>query len=324
MNLSRRHLLTTAALASALPEAFAQVATYPQRVVKIVVPGAAGGPLDVFARIISQRFAELTGQPFVVENRVGAGGSVGVKAVAQAAPNGYTLLAGFSAPIVVNPHLYANTGYTKGDFASIGLISAAPMVLVVPAASPIKTLDDLVTRGKKPNSGFYATGGNGTTAHVCSSILNSAAGLTYGHIPYNGGPPVSMAVLAGDVTWAFMDAGNAKPLIADGRVRALAVSTKSRSSMWPTVPSLFELGYKQFDLSVWHALLAPAKTPQPVMQQLNALLNQALKDPPIQATIRNLAFEPAADSSPAFLDNLMEIESGVYENIIRTAGMKVE
>lgn len=324
MNISRRTLLVTAAVSSVLPRAFAQDATYPQRPVKIVVPGAAGGTLDLFARTLAQRFAEVTGQPFVVEARPGAAGSVGARAVAQATPNGYTLLAAFSAPIVVNPHLQANTGYTKGDFAPIGLICAAPMVLVVRSVSPLKTMDDLVAQGKKPNAGFYATGGNGSMAHVSSAILNEAAGLTYGHIPYNGGPPATQALLAGDVTWAFLDGGAAKPLIADGRVRALAVSTKSRSSWLPTVPTMFELGYKRIDFSVWHALLAPAKTPQPVLQQLSAMLNPAMKDPAIQATIRRLGFEPAADSGSAYLGGLLESESVFFENIIRSARLKVE
>lgn len=324
MKISRRTLLATAAISSAIPQAFAQGSTYPQRVVKLVVPGAAGAPLDVIARVMGQRFSLLTGQPFVVENRVGAGGSVGSKAVAQASPNGYTLLAGFSAPLVVNPHLHANIGYTKGDFASIGLMSAAPMVLLVPGASPIKTLDDLIARGKKPNAGFYASGGNGTTAHVCSAILNTAAGLTYGHVPYGGGPAQANALLAGEVAWSFVDAGNSKALLADGRARALAVSTKARSTLYPTVPSLYELGFKQFDLSVWHALLAPAKTPQAVVLQLNDWLTQALKDPSIQETIRRAGFEPATDSSIAFLDKLIDVESGLYENIIRSSGMKIE
>lgn len=324
MKLSRRTLLAAAALSSVVTQAPAQVPGFPQRPVKFLVPSPVGGPLDVVGRLVGQRFAELTGQPFVVEPRAGAGGSLGAKAVAQAAPDGYTVLVAFTAPIVVNPHLHANTGYTSGDFASIGLICAGPMVLVVPAASPIRTLDELVTRGKRSSSGFYASNGNGTMAHVCGAMLNNAAGLSYGHVPYTGGPAAALALLAGDVTWAFMDAGNARPLIADGRVRALAVSTKSRSSMWPAVPSLYELGYKQIDLSVWFALMAPAKTQQPVLQQLSSLLSQALKEPAIQATIRRLGFEPAADSSAAFLSSLVEVESGVYESIIRTAHMKVE
>lgn len=323
MDLSRRTLLASAAMSSVLPQAFAQGASFPLRPVKLVVPSPAGGPLDVVARIVGQRLAELTGQPFVADARPGAGGSVGAKAVAQAEPTGYTLLAGFPSPIVVNPHLHANTGYTKADFASIGLICAGTMVLVVRAASPIKTVEELVALGKKPSSGFFASNGNGTMSHVCSAILNSAAGLTYGHIPYTGGPQAANALLAGDVTWSFMDAGNAKPLIADGRVRALGVSTKTRSSMWPAVPALAELGYK-IDLSVWYGLLAPAKTPQAVIQKLNTLLTQVVKEPAIQATLRRLGFEPAADSSVSFMDKLLEAESGIYESIIQTARMKVE
>lgn len=324
MNLSRRSLLASAALSGVLPQSFAQGVTYPQRAVKIVVPSPVGGPLDVVARIVGQRFADLTSQPFVVEPRAGAAGSLGANAVAHAVPDGYTLLAAFPAPLVVNPHLHSNTGYTRGDLAPIGIICSGPFALVVRAASPIKTVDDLVKLGKNPNAGFYASNGNGTMAHVCGAILNSAAGLSYGHIPYTGGPPAALALLSGDVTFAFMDLGNANPLLADGRVRALAVTTRTRSSLAPTVPSLAELGYKQFDLSVWYALMAPAKTPQPVLQQLNALLNQVVKEPAIQATIRRLGFEPAADSSTAFFGSLLDVESGVYEGIIRTARMKVE
>lgn len=324
MNLSRRTLLATAALSSALPQAFAQSAAYPQRPVKIVVPSPAGGPLDVVARIMGQRFSELTGQPFVVENRAGAAGSIGAKAVAQAAPDGYTLLAAFPAPIVVNPHLHTHTGYTRSDLASIGIISSGPFVLAVSAASPIKTLDDLVKLGKKANAGFYASNGNGTMAHVCGAILNNAAGLSFDHIPYTGGPAAAQALLAGDVTLAFMDLGNANPLLAADRVRVLAVTSKNRSSLAPTVPSLAELGYKQFDLSVWYSFMAPAKTPQPVLQKLNVLLNEALKDPAIQATFRRMGFEPAADSSAAFFNSLLETESDAYQRIIRSSRMKVE
>jgi tripartite-type tricarboxylate transporter receptor subunit TctC len=324
MKLSRRVLMAALAFASVLPQAFAQSADYPQRPVKIVEPVAAGGTLDLIVRALSQRFSQETGQPFVVEPRPGAAGSIGTKIAAQAAPDGYTLLAAFSAPIVVNPYLYANTGYTMADFSPIGLISSAPMVLVVRDASPFKTLDDLIAAGKKPDAGFFATGGNGSMAHISSTILNNEAGLSYAHIPYNGGPPATQALLAGDVNWAFIDGGAAKSLISDGRARALAVTTANRSPLWPTVPSLYELGYKQIDFSVWHALLAPAKTPQPVLEQLSNLLNETLKDPGTQATIRQFGFEPAADSSVAFLDRYLKSEANFYEGVIKSAGLKVE
>lgn len=325
MKISRRTLMTSAALASVLPQAFAQgAAAFPQRAVKIVVPGPVGGPLDVVARIVGQRFSETTGQPFVVEPRAGAAGSIGAKVVAQAAPNGYTLMITHPAPLVVNPYLHANAGYTKDDFSSIGQICSGPFILVVRADSPIKTIDDLVSLGKKPKAGFYASNGNGTMAHVCGAILTTAEGLSYGHIPYTGGPAAAQALLAGDVSWVFMDLGNANPLLADKRVRALAVTTRNRSDLAPTVPSMADLGFKQFDLAVWYGLVAPAKTPQPVIQQMSTLLAQALKDPGIQATIRRLGFEPATNTTPAHLDRLQETEAGTYQRIIQTAHMKVE
>ncbi len=267
-------------------------ADYPNKTIKIVVPFTAGSATDIMARVVGERLSASTGQPVVVENRPGAGGTLGSAQVARSEPDGYTLLV-VSTGHVVNPTLYPGLSYdTVADFAGVSPLAALPSVLVVGAASPFKSVKDLIAAAKvKPDSLNYASAGVGSATHVNAEKFRSVAGIQATHIPFKGTPETIVETSSGRVDFMFTPVLASISTIRDGRMRALAVSTAKRSSAMPDVPTVAEAGVPGFVFDFWIGLLAPAKTPRAVINKLNAEIAKILEQPSVKERMAKLGAE---------------------------------
>ena len=289
----KRSLLAFAALLfAAVAGAQTAGAEYPSKTIKIVVPFTAGSATDIMARVVGERLSASTGQAVVVENRPGAGGTLGSAQVARSEPDGYTLLV-VSTGHVVNPTLYPGLGYdTVGDFAGVSPLAALPSVLVVGAGSPIKSVAELIAAAKdKPGQLNYASAGVGSATHVNAEKFRSAAGIQVTHIPFKGTPETIVETSSGRVDFMFTPVLASIPSIRDNRMRALAVSTAKRSSALPDVPTVAEASIPGFVFDFWIGLLAPAKTPRAVVNKLNAEIGRILAQPEIKERMAKLGAE---------------------------------
>lgn len=270
-------------------------ADYPNKLIKIVVPFTAGSATDIMARIVGERLSTSLGQSVVVENRPGAGGTLGAAQVAKSEPDGYTLLV-VATGHVVNPSLYSGLSYdTVGDFAGIVPLAALPSVLVVGAASPIKSVSDLIAAAKaRPGQLNYASAGVGSATHVNAEKFRSVAGIQLTHIPFKGTPETIVETSTGRVDFMFTPVLASIPSIRDNRMRAIAVSTAKRSAALPDVPTVSEAGLPGFAFDFWIGLLAPAKTPRPIVIRLNQEVQKILA----QADVKERMAKMGAESLP--------------------------
>ena len=275
---------------------------YPSHPIKLIVPYAPGGGADAIARIVGKRVSETIGQPIVIENRGGAGSIIGTEDVHKADPDGYTLLLGQSGPISINPAVYKELPYDpEKDFAPITMTTAYPYILVVNSKLPVKSLQEFVAMVKaKPGEFNYGTTGVGAANHLVAELFSSKAGLKMTHVPYRGTALAVTDLLAGQVTMVFADPVSALPHIRSNALRALAVTSKERSPNTPDVPTIAESGYAGFDAIGWHGILAPAKTPAPIIGKLHDQIVAALKDPPTKALIDAQAMQTVGDTPEHF------------------------
>ena len=279
--ISRRTLLATLAAAPlALPRA--ANAAYPERPVRVIVPFAAGGNADFVARLAGEGMRQTVGQPFVVDNRAGAGGSLGAEVVAHAAPDGYTLLTGSNGPLTVNPFVQANLKYDPlKDFAPIGLANLAPHCLAVAESVPAKTLQELIALSKK-ESVSVGTSGVGSASHMTLARFNAATGANITHVPYRSGGALVPDLLSGTITGAMTELSTVLVHAASGKVRVLGVAWSKRSPQLPDVPTMIEQGVKDFTAASYVGFLAPAKTSPEIVSALEAALIKALKEKDLQ------------------------------------------
>ncbi len=325
--LNRRQLITRTALASAslaLPGfASAQAAN----TTRIVVPFAAGGPIDVTARILAEAVKGSLGT-VIVENRPGAGGNIGVSAVAKAPADGLTLGIATTASHGINPWLFKQLPYDPAkDFAAITQMLRVPNVLVMNAETAtrlnIRTVADLIAYGKaNPGKLNYGSGGNGSAGHLAGEMFKNQAGIFAVHIPYNGGNPAQLALLSGQVDFNFDNLATAAPNIRSGKLKALAVTTPQRASVMPEVPTVAET-LPGFEIDTWWGLIAPAGTPADMVQKLNAAFVEALNSPEVKARFATLMAEPAP-STPQQFDEFMKRERAKYERAVKLSGAKVD
>ena len=292
---------------------------YPNRVIKIVVPFTAGSATDIMARIVGEKLTASTGQAVVVENRPGAGGTLGAALVAKSDPDGYTLLV-VSAGHVVNPVLYPGIAYdTLGDFAGITPLAALPNMLVVGAGSPIKTVSELIAAAKaSPGKLNYASAGVGSATHVNAEKFRSVSGISVTHIPFKGTPETIVETSAGRVDFMFTPLLSSLPTVRDGRMRALAVSTAKRSGAMPDVPTVAEAGLPGFVFDFWIGLLAPAKTPRAVVVKLNAEVSKALALPDVKERMGKLGAE-SMPMSPEQFDSYIKDEFNTLGAVMKAA-----
>lgn len=298
---------------------------YPAKLVRVVVPFAPGGGADVVARLLSQRLSENIRQTFIVDNRSGAGGTIGTDAVAKSAADGYTLLLAPSSH-VVNPAIYAKLPYnTEKDFAPIGLVAGATILLACNASVPAKNFAEFLTLLKEPNSKYanYGSAGTGTVFHLISEQLKKAASLNLQHIPYRGGAPATGAIVRGEVSALFETAITLTPFIKQGLIRPLIVASKVRSPLFPDVPTAAEVGMPQLAASNDYALYAPTGTPEPILRFLSSQMRQAITSTDLKARLY-VQGTSVYGSSPEELSKYVTNEINRWTVVARDSNIKAE
>ena len=320
-NITRIALAALCLLAS--PLALAQA--YPAKPVKLIVPFPPGGPTDIVGRFVASKLSEALGQQFVVENRAGAGGTVGSEVASQATADGYTLLYGSTSTLAMAPSLYRKLAYDpRKSFAPISLVSSGPMLVAVNASVPANTLAELIALAKdKPGRLNYASAGNATPPHLAAEMFKSMAGVNLVHVPYKGGGPALQAVTAGEVQILFEGLVTLLPQIKSGRLRALAISAAARDPALPDVPTSAEAGLPAFQVNFWSGLVAPAGTPPEVVATLNAALRQVLAGGDAKATLTRFGLAPAGNTPPEF-SRFIDSEILRWERVIQASGAKVD
>jgi tripartite-type tricarboxylate transporter receptor subunit TctC len=319
---SRRLLLAFAA-ATVATGAFAQA--WPAKPIRFVVPFPPGGGTDIIARETSQRVAAATGWTFVIDNKPGAGGNLGVDAVAKAPADGYTVVIGQTSNLAINPTLYAKMPYdSQKDLAPIVLLANAPLVMVTGTGTPYKTLADAVVAAKaKPGALNFASPGNGTVAHLTSEMFQRAAGVNTQHVPYKGAAQALTDVISGNVELYMSSVPTLIGQIKNGKLRALAVTSAKRVDDLPNVPTINESGYKGFDAVTWFGLLAPAGTPKDVIARLNAEFNKALQNPELRKKLGDEGADPAGGTAEQFA-TLIKDEIPRWGKVVKESGAKVD
>lgn len=324
----RTLMLGAAALVAGLTcvaPALAQSTDFPTKPLRFVVPYPPGGPLDSSARFLAEKIRASLGQPVIVENRAGAGGNIGADQVAKATPDGYTLVMGAVATHAINPWLFASLPYDPiKDFAPVTIVAAVPNVLVMNVdfakANGIDSVEDLIAYAKKnPDRLNYGSGGNGSAGHLAGELLKARAGVGAVHIPYQGASPAQLALLGGQSDFMFDNLAAAAPMIKDGKVKALAVTTLARSSLLPDVPTMDESGVKGFDLGTWFGVFTTGGTPPDVVAKLNQAYVDALREPDIRARMLAMGSEAQPMTAEAFAA-FVKKENEKYQEIVKLSG----
>jgi tripartite-type tricarboxylate transporter receptor subunit TctC len=317
-------LLALATTFAAATPALAQ-SDYPSKPITLIVPYPAGGANDAVARLVGQKMAEGLKQPVIIDNKPGAGTTIGTALVAKAPADGYTLVLGSLASHAVAPHLYGKPGYHAiDDFAPLGTIGLAPIVLVVAKDAPYADLKAVVDAAKaKPDMLTYGSSGNGSPLHLAGELFKQAAHIKVTHVPYKGGNAHTMDLMGGRLDIILDTATSAVPMIKGDKVRPLAVAASQRMAEFPNVPTFAEAGYPGFEVSAWYALYAPAKTPKPVLDRLNAELNAALKASEVSDKLKNLGVRPVSGSA-AELAAFTKAEYDRYEKVMREGNIRID
>jgi tripartite-type tricarboxylate transporter receptor subunit TctC len=322
MNPYRRPLL---ALATAVLSASAFAQAYPSKPIRVVVPFPPGGGTDIIARQVTQTVAASTGWTFVIDNKPGAGGNLGVDAAAKSPADGYTLVLGQTSNLAINPTLYAKMPYdVQKDLVPIVLVANAPLVMVTSANSPYKTLADAVNAAKaKPGGVNFASPGNGTVAHLASELFQKAAAVKTQHIPYKGAAQALTDVISGNVELYMSSVPTLLGQIKQGKLRALAVTSEARVDDLPGTPTVSESGYKGFSAVTWFGFLAPAGTPKDVLALLNTEFNKALQQPALRKKLGDEGADPAGGSAEQFAA-LIRAEFQRWAPVVRDSGARVD
>ena len=303
----------------------ANAADYPSRPITLVVGFPPGGASDILARIVANKLSSLLGQPFVIDNRPGAGGNVAGEVVAHAAPDGYTLLLGNNAILATNASLYKKIGFeAEKDFAPITLIGTQANVLVVNLDLPAHSLDELIALAKaKPGKLNFASSGYGLAAHLAGELFKTEAHIDIVHVPYKGSAPALQDVIAGQDQMMFATTSGAMGVIKGGQVRPLAVTTLKRTASLPDIATIDELGIKGFDATTWHGLVAPADTPRPIIETLHRATVEALNDPGVRHSLDELGVDIVGDTPEQF-GAYIKSEIPKWAAVIKASGAKLE
>jgi tripartite-type tricarboxylate transporter receptor subunit TctC len=325
MKLPRRHFLHLAVGAAALPAAprFALAQAYPGRPVHVIAGFAAGGGVDITARLIGQWLSDRLGQTFVIENRPGAGGNIGTETVVNAAADGYTLLLA-TVPNAVNATLYEKLNFNfVRDIAPVGGIIRVPQVILVHPSVPAKTLPEFIAYAKaNPGKVNMASAGNGSAPHMAGELFNVMAGVNLVHVPYRGQGPALTDLLGGQVQVLFATTPGTTDYIKTGKLRALAVTTAAHAEVLPDVPTVAEF-VPGYEASQWYGLAAPRNTPPEIVDRLNKEINAALADPKMKARFADIGGEPLT-GAPAAFGSLIAAETEKWGKVVRAAGLKPE
>jgi tripartite-type tricarboxylate transporter receptor subunit TctC len=297
---------------------------YPTKPIKLIVPFPPSGGTDIMSRVVAQKLSDMDKWTVIVDNRAGAGGNIGVDAAAKAPADGYTLVMGQTSNLAINPTLYKNIPYDPlKDLVAVVLVGEGPIAIAVKADSKMKTLADLVAAAKaKPGAVTMATPGSGTVAHLSGVRLMHAANVEFEHIPYKGASAAIPDLLGGNVDFYMASVPSVQGQVASGRLKLLAVTSKRRSPIFPNVPTVGET-YKGFEAVTWFGILAPAKTPAPIVAKLNAEINKVLKDPKVREQIEKEGGEVIGGTPQQFAD-LMKAELAAWSAVVKASGAKVD
>lgn len=314
-------LCTAAALAAFSAAAYAQ--SYPSKPIRMVVPFAAGGPTDVYARSVGQELSRILGQPVIVDNKPGAGGNLGADFVAKSAPDGYNIVLGAVGAFAVNMTLYPKMPYdVLRDFAPVSLIAIVPMMLVVNPALPVKTPRDLVELAKaRPGQLTYGSAGNGTSVHMSTEMFKALTGIDMVHVPYKGVAPAMTDLIGGQLQLMFSDATSAIPHAKSGKVRPVAVT--KRIEVMPEIPTFAELGYAGYDPTVWYGVFAPAGTPRDIVVKLNGAIAKALQAPEVRERLISQGANPVSNSPEEFTAFVRD-EIARWGKVVKASGARVD
>lgn len=294
---------------------------WPSRAVRLVVPFPPGGNVDIAARLVGNRFQDILGQPFVVENRPGAGGMIAGDFVAASAPDGYTYFVGANGPLLFSPVINGRANFDwRQSFTAVSAISFTPLVLQVHPSVEARTVKDLVELAKKRGL-FMASGGQGSTNHLVSELLQTLSGAKWTTVTYKGNAPALTALMSGEVQFSFEQVSVALPLLKDGKSRALAVTSRKRFGQLPDVPSFEEQGYKDFEAVTWVGLFGPAKVPVPIVNRLNEVSRAVVQEAEIAKKFTDLGSEVRALTPKEFTD-YVNLENERWVPVIRRAGIK--
>ena len=313
-------LICTLAAVTAVP-----AAEYPDRVVTLVVPYPPGGGVDAMARVVAAKLSDAFQQQVIVDNKPGAGGTLGTRLVAHAAPDGYTLLLGHTGTLSIDPSLYVHAGYDpRKDFAPIGMIGNAPNSLVVHPSFPVKTVAELVAYAKaNPRKVNFGSAGAGTVSHVTGEYFAHSAGITLVHIPYKGTGPALTDLLGGHIPMAFAPIPASHANVSAGMLRALAVTSKTRSSLLPDVPTISESGLPGFEASLYYGLVAPAGTPRPVVDKLNKELRAALASDEVKKQL-GLDGTEITPGTPEDYADFIDKDEKKWSQLVKASGVEQE
>jgi len=312
------------ALTAAAAAGRAWADSYPSKAVKIVVPYAPGGANDIVARLVAQKLTDAMGQPVIVENKPGASGNLGAEQVARAPADGYTLIL-VTTGHTIAPSLYKNLRYNiRTDLAPVTEFTSGPLLVMVNPSSPYKTVADVIAASKaKPNLINFGSAGNGSSTHLATELLASMAGIKMTHIPYTGSMPAMQDVMSGNAQLVMDLMLSAAPQVAGGRLRAIGITSAKRSPQLPDVPTVAESGLPGFEVGVWNGLMAPAGTPKPVIDKLNAEIRKVLADPEMKKRFEAQGFE-AAWTPPEKFGALIHSEIDRWAQVVQSSGAKVE
>ena len=325
-NIRRQWLLgALVAAAAAAFSAGAQAQAWPAKPIRLVVPFTPGGVTDTSGRLIAEQLSKRLGQQVIVDNKPGASGNIGTQQVANAEPDGYTLLLGFDGTMVINPHVFPKIGFdTLKDFAPIGKIGDAVLILVAPPNTAAKTLKDVIALSKSQPGGLsYGTSGTGGTPHIAGELLRQRTGANLVHVPYKGGGQALTDVLGGNIPLVYTAIAGAIPHVKAGKLHPVAVSSARRASSLPDVPTFIENGLTDFEANSWVALLAPAKTPKAIVDKLNAELNAVLNDPEAREKLNGMGITATPGSAEKFGEEIRR-DLARYGQVVKAANIKAE
>ena len=325
MNFENRRALLALVALTAMPLAtWAQAGAYPDKPVRFVVPYPPGGGTDVIARIVQQKFQAALGQPIVIENRGGAGGSVGTEAAAKSAPDGYTVLFTLSSH-TINPAIFPKLSFdTVKDFEPVGMVASLPQILVTQPQFPANSVAEMTAMAKaKPGTMAFASVGNGSPGHLAGAMQALRTGVALTHIPYRGGGPAVTDVMGGQVPTLWVSIPAAAQFVKLGKLKALAVSTVKRSAAFPDVPTMQEAGVADFEVDSWYAMFVPAKTPRAVIDRLNKALNAVVGDPEIREKLLAQGAE-GVGGTPEALSKVVANELPRWAKLAKDANIKAE
>jgi tripartite-type tricarboxylate transporter receptor subunit TctC len=317
-------MLWSALICCSLPGLVESAESYPARPIRLIVTFTPGGPTDIVARAVAQKLTESWGQPVVVDNRPGAAGNIGMDIVAKAPPDGYTLVLGSFGPMIISPYVYSKLPYDPvKDFAPITLGATSWFFMVVHPTLPANSVKEFIALARSKPGLTFSSSGNASPSHLAGELLKTSAGIDLVHVPYKGGAPAVAAVLGGEVQFAIESPPPIVPQVKAGKLRALGAARATRSPLLPEVPTMAEAGLPGFQVGSWYGFLAPAGTPKPIIDKLNAEMVRIIKLPEVQERFLSVGADPSSNT-PAQFGAFIQSELKKWEKPVKAAGVKVD